>query len=425
MPSEQSLTALVGGTVIDGLGGDPIANGTLVMDRGRIVALGKSSSVGVPRGAQVLDAAGRWVLPGIIDCHVHSTYRARDVRAHLLNAPTYNVLRSTHILRETLACGVTTARDMGGADAGFREAINDGYVAGPRLLISIAMISQTGGHGDSWVPAGVRLQKRAWLPSSVADGVDEMRRLVRSLLMAGADFIKLCAGGGITSVTDSWDEPQFSADEIRTAVAEAAVKRKRVAVHAEGIEGIRNGLRADIHSLEHGWFLDEECVDDMIRRGIWWVPTLALVPLSIERRKADMAWSSQQLGREDDKEAAIYRAMQGQLPLWRHAVRRGIKVAMGTDQSHRLLVGENLIELDFMVKWLGLTPMQAIVAATSRSAECVERPELGALAPGRVADVLVVDGDPLKDIRVLADRRRIDVVVKDGTPYHNRLHPLR
>lgn len=423
MPSEQSLTAIVGGRIIDGLGGDPIPNGTLVMEEGRIVSVGKSSSVGVPRGAQVLDAAGRSVLPGIIDCHVHSTYRARDMRAHLLNAPTYNVLRSTRILEETLACGVTTARDMGGADAGFREAINEGYVTGPRLLISIVMISQTGGHGDSWVPAGIRLQKRAWLPSSVADGADEMRKLVRSLLMAGADFIKICAGGGITSVTDSWDEPQFTGEEIRIAVAEAAVKRKRVAVHAEGVEGIRNGLRADIHSLEHGWFLDEECVDDMIRRGIWWVPTLALVPLSIERRKVDTAWSSQQLGQEDDKEAAIYRAMQQQLPLWRDAVRRGIKVAMGTDQSHRLLVGENLIELDFMVKWLGMSTMQAIVASTSRGAECAERPELGALAPGRIADVLVVDGDPLDDIRVLAERSRIHLVVKDGKPYYNRLHP--
>jgi imidazolonepropionase-like amidohydrolase len=423
MPSEQSVIALVGGKIIDGLGSDPIADGTLVMDKGRIVSVGQSSSVNVPRGAQVLDAAGRSVLPGVIDCHVHSTYRARDTRAHLLNAPTYNVLRSSRILEETLACGVTTARDMGGADAGFREAINDGYVTGPRLLISIVMISQTGGHGDSWVPAGIRLQKRAWLPSPVADGPDEMRKLVRSLLMAGADFIKICAGGGITSVTDSWDEPQFTGEEIRTAVAEAAVKRKRVAVHAEGNEGIRNALRADIHSLEHGWFLDEECVDDMIRRGIWWVPTLALVPLSIERRKVDAAWSSQQLGQEDDKEAAIYRAMQKQQPLWRDAVRRGIKVAMGTDQSHRLLVGENLVELDFMVKWLGMSPMEAIVASTSRGAECVERPELGALAPGRVADVLVVDGDPLDDISVLAERSRIRLVVKDGKPYYNRLHP--
>jgi len=420
MAAEEVL-AIVGGRVIDGLGCDPIEKGTILIERDLITAVGKDSDVSIPRGARVADAAGRTVLPGMIDCHVHSTYRARDIRKHLTNTPTYNVLRSTHILEETLACGVTTARDMGGADAGFREAIADGLIKGPRLLISIVMISQTGGHGDSWVPAGVRLQKRAWLPSGVCDGPDEMRKLVRTLLMAGADFIKICTTGGITSLTDSWDEPQFAADEIRTAVAEAAAKRKRVAVHAEGLDGIRNALCADIYSLEHGWFMDEQCVDQMIERGIWWVPTIALVPLSVERRKNDPAWSSQQLAKEDDKDAAIYQAMQKQIPLWKEAVKRGIKVAMGTDQSHRLLVGENLVEMEFMVKWLGMSEMEVIVSSTSGAARCIERPELGALAPGRVADVLVVDGDPLQDIAVLQHRDRLHLIMKDGKPYRNLL----
>lgn len=421
MISERKPVALVGGRIIDGLGGDPVSKATVVIENRRITAVGKAPGVRVPRGAQVLDVSGCTVLPGMIDCHVHSTYRARDMRRHLLNTPTYNVLRSTRILEETLACGVTTARDMGGADAGFREAIEEGYVNGPRLLISIVMISQTGGHGDSWVPAGIRLHKRAWLPSGVVDGPEDMRKLVRSLLMAGADFIKICTSGGITSVTDSWDEPQFTPDEIRTAVVEAAAKRKRVAVHAEGIEGIRKALSADIHSLEHGWFFDEECLDTMIKRGTWWIPTLALVPLSVERRQTDPSWSQQQLAKEDDKDAAIYSAMKKQIPLWKDAVTRGIKVAMGTDQSHRLLVGENLVELEFMVKWLGMSEMEAIVASSSRAAECIERPELGALAPGRIADVLVVDGDPLEDIRVLQQRGRIKLVMKDGRPYYNHL----
>jgi imidazolonepropionase-like amidohydrolase len=420
MAAEEVL-AIVGGRVIDGLGCDPIEKGTILIERDRITAVGKDSNVSIPRGARVADAAGRTVLPGMIDCHVHSTYRARDIRKHLTNTPTYNVLRSTHILEETLACGVTTARDMGGADAGFREAIADGLIKGPRLLISIVMISQTGGHGDSWVPAGVRLQKRAWLPSGVCDGPDEMRKLVRTLLMAGADFIKICTTGGITSLTDSWDEPQFAADEIRTAVAEAAAKRKRVAVHAEGLDGIRNALCADIYSLEHGWFMDEQCVDQMIERGIWWVPTIALVPLSVERRKNDPAWSSQQLAKEDDKDAAIYQAMQKQIPLWKEAVKRGIKVAMGTDQSHRLLVGQNLVEMAFMVKWLGMSEMEVIVSSTSGAARCIERPELGALAPGRIADVLVVDGDPLQDIAVLQHRDRLHLIMKEGKPYRNLL----
>jgi imidazolonepropionase-like amidohydrolase len=413
------IQAIVGGRIIDGTGRDPVSDGVVVIEDGRIAAVGRGATVAVPREAVRIDAAGRTVLPGFIDCHVHGTYRARDWRQHLLNAPTYNVLRSTHILRETIECGVTTARDMGGADAGFREAIEEGLVAGPRLLISIVMMSQTGGHGDYWVPAGHRIPKRTWLPSPVADGTEEVRRAVRHLLMSGADFIKMCTTGGITSVTDSWDEPQYTVEEIATAVAEAAMKKKRVAVHAEGLDGIKNALRAKVYSVEHGWFIDEECVALMLAQGTWWVPTLALVPLSVEERQKNKAWGAQQLGQEDRKDAEIYAKMQEQIPLWRDAVRRGMKVAFGTDQSHRLMVGENLVELRFMVDFLGLSPMQAIVAATSTAAQCIERADLGSLEPGKVADVVVVDGDPLADIRILEERARIHLVMKAGKPYRD------
>ncbi|WP_322516119.1 amidohydrolase family protein [Rhodopseudomonas palustris] len=415
------LSAIVGGTLIDGLGGDPIKSGVVVIENGRIIAAGSADKVAIPSSAERLDASGRTILPGFIDCHVHGTYRARDMRQHLLNTPTYNVLRSIDIFRETLACGITTARDMGGADAGFRTAIEEGLIDGPRLLISLGMISQTGGHGDYWVPADMRIKKRAWLPDTVADGVEDIRRLVRELLMRGADFIKICATGGITSVTDSWDEPQFTIEEIRTAVEEAAAKRRRVAVHAEGIDGIRNAVKSGVHTLEHGWFLDEECADEMIKSDTWWVPTLALVPLSVKKRADDKSWAGHQMGQEDVKDKQIYDLMQDQIPIWKDAVRRGVKVAMGTDQSHRLLVGENMTELKFMVDWLGMAPMDVIVASTSKAAECIERPELGALAPGKIADVLVVDGDPLADIRVMEDRSRLHLVMKAGKAFTNKL----
>jgi imidazolonepropionase-like amidohydrolase len=415
------LSAIVGGTLIDGLGGEPIRSGVVVIEDGRIIAAGSERNIAIPANAKRFDASGRIILPGFIDCHVHGTYRARDMRQHLLNAPTYNVLRSIDIFRETLACGITTARDMGGADAGFRAAIEEGLIDGPRLLISIGMISQTGGHGDYWVPAGMRIQKRAWLPNTVADGVEEIRRVVRELLMRGADFIKVCATGGITSITDSWDEPQFTIEEIRTAVDEAAAKKRRVAVHAEGIDGIRNAVQAGIHSLEHGWFLDEQSVDKMIQMGTWWVPTLALVPLSMKKRGDDKSWAGHQMGQEDVKDRQIYNLMQDQIPIWKEAVRRGVKVAMGTDQSHRLLVGENMVELEFMVNWLGMTPMEVIIASTSKAAECIERPELGALAAGRIADILVIDGDPLDDIRVMQKRERLHLIMKAGKAFTNRL----
>ena len=233
------------------------------------------------------------------------------------------------------------------------------------LLAPLAGAQSTGGGTSTWRD---HTTYGSVLVSPVADGADEVRRLVRHLLMAGADFIKICATGGITSVTDSWDEPQFTLEEIRVAVTEAAMRRKTVAVHAEGVDGIRTALAADIHSLEHGWFIDEQCADMMVKTGTWWVPTLALVPLSLEHRKKNTAWDKQQLANESDKEYEIFDRMQKQIPLWKDAVKRGVKVAFGTDQSHRLLVGENLVEFRFMVEWLGMTPMEALVAATANGA---------------------------------------------------------
>lgn len=413
--------AIVGGPLIDGTGREPVRRGAVVVEDGRIVSAGPESVVQVPRGARVLDAAGRTILPGFIDCHVHSTYRSRDMRQHVLNSPTYNILRSLPILRATLECGVTTARDMGGADAGFRQAIEDRVIMGPRLLVCIVMMSQTGGHGDSWVPAGLRIPRRSWLPSNIADGVEEVRRLARELLMAGADFLKICATGGITSVTDDYDEPQFLAEEIQAAVHEAAARRKRVAAHAEGLEGIKNALRAGIYSLEHGWFMDEECIELMLRQGTWWIPTLALVPLSREQRMKDAAWGGAQLADEHRKDEEVYRRQLAQIPLWKEAVRRGVRVAMGTDQSHRLLTGENLVELEYMVNWLGMSPMQALVAATRAAAECLERPDLGTLEPGKSADLVVVDADPLNNINLLGDPRCVHLVMKAGVVQSDRL----
>jgi imidazolonepropionase-like amidohydrolase len=417
--------AIVGGVLIDGTGHEPVGKAAVIVEDGRIVNAGPESAVQIPRGARIFDAAGRTILPGFIDCHVHSAYRARDMRQHLLNPPSYNILCSLPILRATLECGVTTARDTGGADTGFRRAIEDGAVVGPRLLVSIVMMSQTGGHGDPWVPAGLRVPRRSWLPNNIADGVEGVRRLARELLMAGADFLKICATGGITSVTDDVDEPQFLVDEIKAAVDEAAARRKRVAAHAEGLQGIKNALQAGIYSLEHGWFLDEECVDVMLRQRTWWIPTLALVPRSRERRMKDAAWGQAQLGDEHRKDEEVYQRQLAQVPLWKEAVRRGVRVALGSDQSHRLLTGENLIELEYMVNWLGMSPMQAIVAATKAAAECLERPDLGTLGPGKVADVVVADGDPLDDISLLGDPRHIHLVMKAGIVYSDRLGEWR
>ena len=163
-------------------------------------------------------------------------------------------------------------------------------------------------------------------------------------------------------------------------------------------------------------------IDKMIESQIWWVPTLALVPLSIEHRKKNKEWANNQLAQEDVKDAQIYSLMQTQIPLWKEAVRRGIKVAMGTDQSHRLLVGENMAELHFMVEWLGMSPMDVIVSATTRAAPEWSTAEYWPLKSGCLGDVLVIDGDPLADIRVLEQRDRLHLIMKDGHAFTNHLN---
>lgn len=416
------VRAILGGPLIDGTGRDPIAQGIVVIDDGRIAACGSQSKIAVPKGAEVLDAAGRTILPGFVDCHVHTTYRARDYKEHLNTPPTYNLFKSQDILRATLECGITTARDVGGADAGFKKAIEDGIIVGPRLQVVISMISQTGGHADCWVPAGFRVPKRFWLPEHVVDGVDAMRRVAREFLMAGADYLKICTTGGITSVTDDFDETQLSIDEIRVAVAEAAARGKGVAVHAEGLGGIKLALHAGgIYSLEHGWFFDEECLDLMLEQGTWWVPTLALVPEGVKHRATDAKWDKAGLADEASKEAEIVARLKGQMPLYKHAREKGLKIAMGTDQSHRLLTGENLVELGYMVEYLGMTEMEAIVAATRTAAECLRLADVGTLEAGKRADVVVYDGDPLSDIAAMREAERFHLVMKDGTAFKDTL----
>ena len=162
-------------------------------------------------------------------------------------------------------------------------------------------------------------------------------------------------------------------------------------------------------------------IERMIDQDTWWVPTIALVPLSVEHRKTNAQWSTQQLGDEEKKDNEILSLFEKQRPLWRDAVRRGVKVAMGSDQSHRLMTGNNLVELEYMVDWLGISPMEAIVCATGRAAECMQRPDLGALEPGRLADVVVVEGDPLSDIKLLQCRDKIKLIMKDGNIYKQTL----
>jgi len=412
------MLAITNGTIIDGLGGDPRTGMTLLIENERITALGRQSEVAIPRGAQVIDAMGGSILPGLIDTHVHFTMEFPDVLRGLLTPPSLRLLLAIPRMRATLEAGVTTVRDAAGAPAGLKMAVERGIIAGPRMQVAISLISQTGGHGDGFYPCcadiGFFGGSFTDIPNGVADGVEEVRKAVREVLRAGADWIKLATTGGVLSTSDAPTSSQLTVDEIATAVYEAAAQEKRCMAHAQGSQGIKNALLAGVVSIEHGVYLTEELIDMMLKQDAYLVPTL-IAPLSViefSQGHPDLLPPMMAI-----KAVSVVEAHQKS---FRMAVEAGVKIAMGTDSGvgrH----GENGKELQLMVK-NGMTPMQAIQASTAEAAQLLHlKDELGTLEVGKLADVIIVDGDVLNDIASIANPANVKLVLKDGLAAKNML----
>ncbi len=263
-----------GATLIDGTGAEPVSNATVVVDGERIERVG--AGIEPARDSDVIDAAGLTLMPGLIDCHVHLLFHPASLQERLLTPPTLQIFYGAANAVATLDAGVTSVRDAGGTPQGFKMAIDRGLIPGPRMKIAVAILSQSGGHGDATMPSGVRTRV-PWgpeFPNNVVDGPDEIRKAVRELLRAGADFIKLCSTGGVLSPADEPGHTQFSPEEIAVMVAEARAAGKTCMAHAQGNEGIKNAVTAGVESIEHGIYLDDDVIDDMKRRGTFLVPTL-------------------------------------------------------------------------------------------------------------------------------------------------------
>ncbi len=417
-PSWAGPVAVVGARLIDGSGADPVDDATLIFEGERITAVGRSRDVSLPPDATVLDAHGMTLLPGLIDCHVH--FRGQwgyDLLRDLMVAPSLATLYAVPNAAATLAGGITTVRDAGGTPAAVKTAIERGLFAGPRMLVAVSFLSQTGGHGDSFMPCCIDLGHNLPpdIPYGVVDGVDEMRHATREILRAGADWVKLCASGGVLSPADSPESAQFTVEEIAAAVYEARAQGKRCMAHAQSTRGIKNALEAGIGSIEHGIYLDDEAIEMMVKNDVYLVPTL-VAPLDV------VALAEANLGLLPDYAIGKARSViADHQASFRRAVAAGVKVAMGTDTGvgpH----GGNARELGLMVRHSAMTPLDAIVASTRSAAELLRLDgELGTLAVGKLADLLVVEGDPLDDIDVLADRDRLALVVKGGASARQRL----
>ena len=397
---------IVADRLIDGTGSDPIERGAIVIEDGRITEVGDRSSLRIPDDAEVLEDEDLTLLPGFMDMHVHLATSGPNLVRFLMTPPSLALLESVPNCARTLAAGVTTVRDAGHTPVGVRLAAEAGYFPAPRMELAIGLLSQTGGHGDDWMPCGAHLRADIDVPHPVVDGVDAMRRKVREVLRAGADWIKLCTSGGVLSPGDLPDHAQFSVDEIRVAVEEAAVVGKRVMAHAMSPAGIRNALIAGVASIEHGCLLDEAGIALMKEKGAYLVPTLVAPGDVVAGAKAGGGGLPPEMVEKAERVGGLHRAAVSA------AIEAGVKVAMGTDAAvgpH----GKNLRELGMMVR-CGMTPMQAIVASTRVPAELLRRTDIGTLQAGKVADVVAVRGDPLENIDRLADPEQIRLVIKDG-----------
>ena len=371
---------------------------TVVIEDGRISAVGADDRITIPKGATVLEGKGHTLLPGLIDCHVHYCLDAGPdaIRSLEQDDPTVTAVKAVTHARATLEGGVTTVRDVGSRahiSISVTRAIRAGIIPGPRTLNAGLAICMTGGH--------------AWFIGRQAEGTDDVVKAVQEQIQAGADVIKFIATGGVLTPGTSPGAAQLTLEELKAGVEEATRAGRRVAAHAHGAQGMKNAIRAGAHSIEHGTLLDDEAIELFLKHRTFLVPTLSAIQSGCEMGKQggmpDYAvQKSAVLGEEQKK-------------TFRKAVKAGVRIAMGTDAGTPFNPhGRNAQELRRMVEF-GMTPMQAIEAATASAATLLGlEQEIGTVEAGKVADLILVNGNPLDDIALLEKPSRITYVIQSG-----------
>jgi imidazolonepropionase-like amidohydrolase len=412
---QDNNLALTGTTILNGLGGTPIEGHSVLVREGRIVAVLPEERV--PEDASRLDLAGKTLLPGLIDVHVHLLgQRSMDNRDMTFVSEGLRAARATADLGRLLAAGITTVRDCGSFTAlALKQAVAEGSVPGPRIVACGRFIERTGGSDDApYMPVAWAQESGPWGPR-LADGPDEIRKAVREQLRAGADWIKTCTTGAVTTQESSRpDLLEWSDEEMTTLVEEAHRLGARVAVHAHANAGIKLAIDANADTIEHGTYLDDETARCMAERGMYLVPTHFVLNQLIERGAefGTPAWVL----------AKAREVMTARQSSFEAALHHGVPIAMGTDIGGQDLLphGRNAEELALLVA-NGMSTSDAIVAGTLGAARCIGlEQEIGSIESGKVADLIAVGGDPLRDISLL---QRIEFVMKSGEVVRSGARP--
>lgn len=402
-------------TLIDGTGQDPLENATIVTEDDQIKEILQGPPTSTPSSAEMINCQGQYLLPGLIDAHVHlGSTEASIVEQHRRNFPSYSLLKSLNFIKETLAQGFTTVRDCGGADPGLRQALQEGLIPGPRAFVCGTILSQTGGHGDFRLPteSHVPVAYMGGVGCDIFDGVDEVRKGARQQLRQGADFIKVMAGGGVASPSDEITNSQYSPEELRAAVFEAESAGTYVAAHCYSDRSIVNCVEAGVKTIEHGNLMTEVGAAAMKKADAYLVPTLVTYEMMLRYGK--------ELSLPDFTVRKNILALERAYEALEIALKLGIKIGSGSDLLGPMHVNKGL-ELGLQARVLG--NMGALVATTKTNAELLGAEEyLGTIEPGKIADMLVVNSDPLKDLSIFADyQNNISLIIKGGSVYKNKL----
>jgi imidazolonepropionase-like amidohydrolase len=410
VPAHADTKLIHAGTLFAVPGQEPLKEQTIIIKDGRISEVRAGYVLGSP-GERVIDLRTKFVLPGLIDCHVHmlGELNPKSRLETVEDEEGYVALRGAAFALRTLRAGFTTVRDLGersNAIFDLRRAINEGLIAGPRIIAAGSTLSPTGGHAQTY---GYREEiNHLFASTGTCDGVDDCRRAVRTQTARGADVIKLVATGGVLSNISAGVDQQFSDEELAAIVKTAHGLGKRVAAHAHGAGGINAALRAGVDSIEHGSYVDAESVSLFRKTGAYMVPTvLAGVTVAEHAKKSDFLTPPQR-----EKALKVGPLMVAALG---RAYNGGVKIAFGTDTGVSLH-GQNAKEFALMVE-AGMPPMEALKAATVNAADLLQMSQtIGTIEAGKAADIIAVDKDPTREIRTL---ERMRFVMRGGVVYVN------
>jgi imidazolonepropionase-like amidohydrolase len=409
-------TLLTNALLVDCTGDEPRERASVVVEGGRISEVSSGNSVPTSGHDAVIDCAGMTLMPGLTDAHVH--IGAVDVNIldqHREHPSNLVALMMAGILEDTIHRGFTTVRDAGGTDWSFKAAVERGIVEGPRLLVSDRPLSQTGGHGD-WRRATETQPPEIFCPTAgmrsvVCDGADAVRQAAREQLRLGADQIKVMASGGAMSPADELAATQYTLDELRAAVEEAEAAGTYVMAHAYNDRSVRNCLQSGVRSIEHGNLIDEETARLIARSGAYLVPTLVTYEALSDEGK-DYGVPESVIRKIDEARALGIRAL-------RYAYEAGVKIASGSDLLGPLQ-DRKTRELEIKTQVMG--PMESLMSATKTNADLfgLEK-EIGTVEVGKLADLLVVEGNPLEDIALLQNKSNLKLIMKQGRTVKNEL----